>query len=143
MGGGRLTALSIRLTVCSVVVLADQRLSYPGSATSPLRRGEKVNDESFARSIAALAPARPRPPSSVDDEYALPGIWSTIHCFDLVHPMSLTIIIFLMTLNAPNQNNFRCSNFRACDNMTLSGGSSGNADSHNAPASATKRQEGI
>ena len=41
------------------------------------------------------------------------GNWSSRCCFDSVHPMPLSILVNSVTLNATNQNNVRCSNFRA------------------------------
>ena len=48
-----------------------------------------------------------------DDWFPRPGSWSTWHCFDSVHPMSSSRIVYSMTLDAPTQNSVRCSNFRA------------------------------
>ena len=42
-----------------------------------------------------------------------PGIWSTGRCFDSVHPMSSNRIVYSTTLDALNQNSFRCTKFPA------------------------------
>ena len=46
---------------------------------------------------------------------AQPGNWSTGRCFELVHPTSSSRQFYSMTLDVPNQNNVRCSNFRAVE----------------------------
>ena len=57
------------------------------------------------------------PPRSVHSgrKAPRPGIWSIGSCYDLVHPMSSSRNDYSVTLDAPNQNNVRCSKFRALE----------------------------
>lgn len=70
----------------------------------------------YATKSESMKETKPRSSASsllIHYRLSRPGNWSTGRCFYLVHPMSWSRIVFLMTLYASKLNNVWCSNFRA------------------------------